>query len=106
MKGQEMKVTTSIENGVATIRLQGQFDYRSHRKLLDASIRLIAIESVTALRVDLSEVDYVDSAGLGTLLVTRETVKREGKAISLDGARGQTKQTLEMAQFPRLFATE
>lgn len=86
----------------AEIRLVGELTFLQHRKFrtVIANLEQSDLHQVT---LDLSQVDYIDAAGLGLLLVTRDTVKDRGGQVDLRGARGQVNRLLEVAKFTTLF---
>ena len=53
--------------------------------------------------IDLSKLDYIDSAGLGILLSLREGAVGRGKRISIAGAANSVREILDIACFGSLF---
>lgn len=53
----------------------------------------------------MQEVDYVDSAALGMLLLLRDHAG-EGRRVTLRNARGQPREVLLMAKFDRMVQLE
>ena len=98
-----MQVRTTIEDGVATLGLQGRFDFNSHRDFREATEVVLADSTVKLLHVDLAEVEYLDSSALGMLLMLRDKVKASNRRVSLVNCRGPVKQVLEIANFAKLF---
>jgi len=66
-----MQTTISTADGRTTIKLQGRFDFDSHREFREAVEAAIA-EVGTQISVDLGMVDYLDSSALGMLLMLKE----------------------------------
>lgn len=56
--------------------------------------------------IDLSGLDFIDSAGLGMLLIARDKVRSLEGSIVLKGAQGQVKKMLDLGHFDRLFMVE
>lgn len=98
-----MQVRTTVEDGVATLGLQGRFDFNSHRDFREATENVLANVTVQVLNVDLGEVEYLDSSALGMLLMLRDKVKASNRRVSLVNCRGPVKQVLEIANFAKLF---
>jgi anti-anti-sigma factor len=48
-------------------------------------------------------VDYLDSSGLGMLLMLREKAQAANKTVSLRNCRGAVRQVLDIANFAKLF---
>ena len=77
-----MKLETSEENGIVTVRLEGSLDGKTAPEAREQLQRLLAAN--TKLILDLSNVDYLSSAGLRLLLVLyRELAARKGKLVLL-----------------------
>jgi anti-anti-sigma factor len=98
-----MQVTTVVTDGVATLGLQGRFDFNSHRDFREATESALADAAVTVLNVDLALVEYLDSSALGMLLMLRDKIKASNRRVALVNCRGPVKQVLEIANFAKLF---
>ncbi len=85
--------------------LTGRFtftDYASFRKLVGEVVET----RVPKIVVDLSRVDFMDSAALGMLLLARDEASRRNQSLILRGAKGQVKRVLEVARFDSMFVME
>jgi len=77
-----MKLETSEENDILTVRLEGSLDGKTAPEAREQLQRFLAANS--KLILDLSNVDYLSSAGLRLLLVLyRELTARKGKLALL-----------------------
>ena len=77
-----MKLETSEENDILTVRLEGSLDGKTAPEAREQLQRFLAANS--KLILDLTNVDYLSSAGLRLLLVTyRELAARKGKLVLL-----------------------
>jgi anti-anti-sigma factor len=56
--------------------------------------------------IDLEEVDFIDSAGLGMLLLARDKVANNKGNITIKGPQGQVKKMLELSKFDTIFLIE
>jgi anti-sigma B factor antagonist len=56
-----------------------------------------------AFILDFTEVDYIDSAGLGTLLYIRNRALANGGSIIIKGLQGIVKDLFELTQLNRVF---
>lgn len=101
-----MQADVRIDNGTATVRLSGRFDFNAHRDFRGAYEPLVENVAVKALTIDLEGVDYLDSSALGMLLILREKAKQGGKALTLANARAGVRQVLDIANFGKLFQFE
>ena len=87
----------------AIIRLQGRFDFNTHRDFRDATENAVGLANTREVVVDLGGVDYLDSSALGMLLMLRDRARGVNKAVSLVNCRGAVKQVLDIANFGKLF---
>jgi len=65
-----VSIETTIEEGVAFIKVSGDLDTETGPLLLDAG-RQALTDFVNTLRIDLSEVTFMDSSGLNALIGIR-----------------------------------
>ncbi len=53
--------------------------------------------------LDLSDLDWIDSAGLGMLIVAKEHAEKENLELVLRSPRGHVKSLLELGRFEKIF---
>ncbi len=92
----------SPDASLLTIGVSGLFDFRLHREFRDALRRHLA--QGMACRVDLEQVDCLDSSALGILLLLHERAGGENGKVELVGGRPEVRQVLEIANFHKMFA--
>ena len=94
-------LTTNGEQLV--IRLSGRFDFTTRGQFLSQVEDAVANAQGEDIRVDLGQVEYIDSSGLGMLLMLRDKAKRYAKGVVLGGAHDMVKDIIMTAQFDKLF---
>ena len=99
-----MQIATDIDAGKAVLKLNGRFDFHSHRDFRTAYENALEETGVRAIVINFKDVDYLDSSALGMLLLLREKAETAGKSVALVGLQGMVKQVLEIANFGKLFA--
>jgi anti-anti-sigma factor len=99
-----MNVTTSINGNIASLRMSGRFEFSAHREFRDAYEALLSNDQVRYIQLHMSQIDYIDSAALGMLLIIREKANYARKSVSLSSPSAAVKQVLEIANFEKLFA--
>ncbi|CAO4834236.1 MAG: STAS-domain containing protein [Holosporales bacterium] len=77
-------------------------DYNNFRTISD----ILGTSEGQHCSIDLSELEFIDSAGLGMLLLARDKVFDSKGTIALKGAHGQVKKMLELGKFDDLFLIE
>ncbi len=91
-----------LDGSSAEIHLHGELTFAQHRKFRHV-VNKLHHHAPGQVVVNLSKVEYIDAAGLGLLLVARDTVSTKGGAIELKGAQGQVGRMLQVARFSDLF---
>ncbi len=85
------------------VRLTGRFDFNTRDQFMARIKESISQAEAAEVRIDLAGVVYIDSSALGTLLMARDLAKQHEKEITLSSPQPLVRQTLETAQFSRLF---
>ncbi len=83
--------------------MSGRFEFAAHREFRDAYTPALANDQVKDIQLHMSQIDYIDSAALGMLLIIREKSNLARKSISLSSPSAAVKQVLEIANFEKLF---
>jgi anti-anti-sigma factor len=92
-------IQATQQGDTVTIHIAGRFDFRCVKEF-----NAVLAPDMRSWIVDLGEVDYVDSAALGLLLLLREHAGVD--TVRLRHLRGQPRDVLLMAKFDRLFTLE
>ncbi|WP_249010846.1 STAS domain-containing protein [Conexibacter sp. DBS9H8] len=87
------QVEVSSEGTKAVLRLSGELDVSSSAALED---ELARIDGSTLIVLDLSELEFVDSTGLGVLVKAHQRVREEGVRMVVVQGGGQVKRLLEL----------
>lgn len=92
----------AMDNGVAVMRLSGRLDFATA-----AEARKAFGEAVDAGRqrlvVDLADVDFVDSSGLGALIGGLKTARQAGGDLCIARATSQAQTVLALTSLDRVF---
>lgn len=87
------------------VRLRGRLTFNDHAKLRTL-IREMLDKSASRQVLDLSALEFVDSAGIGMLLIAREELGKMNKVLVLRAAQGQVKRVLTVAQLSKIVTIE
>ena len=98
-----MRISTHVVNNTAKINLFGRFDFSANHEFKSCTSLAINSPEIKELELNLAEVNYIDSAALGMLLVLRETADKSFKRITLTNCKGTVAHILNMANFSKLF---
>ena len=87
------------------VLLSGRLTFADHVGFRSL-IALLDEPGLKNLVFDLGNVEFVDSAALGMLLLARDTAASRNIHVVLRGARDRVKRIMEVAQFDTLFTIE
>jgi anti-anti-sigma factor len=74
-------------------------DYGSFKELTE----LFVEHELKNCLLNLSNLEFIDSAGLGMLLIARDKMRMKDGDVTLKGAQGQVKKMLDLGHFDSLF---
>jgi anti-sigma B factor antagonist len=105
----KLEIKRAESNGVPVLRLKGRLTLGEGSLDLRGRISDIAAEGHKYLMLDLAEVSYVDSSGLGALVAGYNSLKLKGGAVGLFQVPKRVQDLLEMSGLAvlfRIFGTE
>ncbi len=97
-----MSISSSREGIFCRIEVRGRFDFSCRA---DFRATYASATRGTKFIVDMSGVDYVDSAALGMLLLLRDHAG-SAEHVMISGCKGQPDQVLKIANFHKIFRFE
>ena len=100
-----MEITQHLEQEIHHVRLSGAFTFTDHAGFRDV-LNVIGEGSVQQVTIHMAQVNFVDSAALGMLLLARDEAEKYRKQLVLRGAAGQVKKMFDMARFNMLFSLD
>ncbi len=95
-----MSISKKVDGQVVTITIAGDFGFKSHSEFHDV---IADIPSGARFILDFGRTKYVDSSGLGLLLLLREKAGGNSADISLVNCPKNIRSLFQMAQFGELF---
>jgi stage II sporulation protein AA (anti-sigma F factor antagonist) len=98
----ELKIRTSREGNTATVVASGEIDLSTVDELRSAVTR--AADDVETLLLDLTDIEFIDSAGLGGLLELRSTLRSRNVTLQISADDGPVKQAMEITGLSELLA--
>jgi anti-anti-sigma factor len=97
-----MKIGKSEFAGMAVLSLRGRMDAASEQDFEDEAKRLVAGNGAI-IAVDLSELSYISSAGIGALMRLAGNARARQGDVVLCGAKGIVKSVLEITGVGQIF---
>jgi anti-sigma B factor antagonist len=98
----QFEVAASGQPGTAVLRARGEIDVASAPEFHDALSGLIA-EGPAILVVDLSDVSFIDSTGLGVLVSAEKQTRADGHGLRLVVTHPQITRLLELTGLDEVF---
>jgi anti-anti-sigma factor len=95
---------TSRGNG-SRIAISQQFTFADNHKFKQI-MDLTKQENLQFLELDFAKVDFIDSAGLGMLLLLRDECQNRHIPISIHSAHGQVEKIFMISKFDQLFSIQ
>ena len=89
----------------ATVEIKGELTFVDHSLFRAMATRLLQAKAQAPV-IDLSHLDFIDSAGLGMLLLVRDEAKRSNRKVVLRHPTGQVKRIFDISKFERLFSVQ
>ncbi len=87
------------------VRLRGRLTFNDHAKLRTLITEMQGSKGKRQI-LDLGNLEFVDSAGIGMLLIAHEEMGNADKQLVLRGAAGQVKRVLSVAQLGKIVTVE
>jgi anti-sigma B factor antagonist len=100
-----LEITQREMNGIHLLALKGRLVLGEESGGLLTVIDNLLASGATRIVVNLEQVNYVDSAGLGALIEMQRKTKAKGGGLRLCHLRPNLKQALEIARLLPLFET-
>jgi anti-anti-sigma factor len=98
-----MKFDFTGNDSVATI--SGDLTFTDHAAFLVIMNRLLATRG-TPIVIDLFQLEFIDSAGLGMLLIARDEARKASRVLTLRHPKGQVERMFAVTKFETLFVIE
>ena len=100
-----MKIQERVLENVVVVDLKGKLTIGEGDELLREKINSLMQQGHTNLLLNLGEVPYVDSAGLGEIVRTFTTVKHQGGTLKLVNLTKRIKDLLTITKLLAVFDT-
>jgi anti-sigma B factor antagonist len=99
----DFEMARAESGGVPVLRLKGRLTLGQGSRSLRACISEIAEEGHTRLLLDLADVSYVDSSGLGALVAGYNSLKVKGGVVGLFQVPKRVHSLLELSGLTAVF---
>ena len=100
----ELFIVTKDVGGVTVLSLAGRVMLGEESSKLRSTIKELLQQGKKRLVLDLSKVNYVDSAGLGTLVAAYTSARNEGGEVRLAGVTKNFGELLNITKLVTIFS--
>ena len=100
-----LEITQHETNGIYVLTVKGRLVLGPESNGLRTTIDNLLLSGATKIVVGLEHVNFVDSAGLGTLIEIHRKTKAKGGRLLLTNLGPKLRQALEIARLLTLFET-
>lgn len=94
-----------LDKDAARAEISGEFTFADHGTFKQMMAALLQPKSLPIV-IDISKLDFIDSAGLGMLLLVRDEASKVSRQLILKGPHGQVKRMFDLTKFDTLFSIE
>ena len=101
-EGQDLDIQVSPRGKASVVTLRGEVDLRSSPQLRQALLELLE-KRVSHVVVDLTNVSYMDSSGVGTLVELKRKAERSRGKVTLVGPQPRVRSVFEITQLDKFF---
>ena len=91
----------SDDGKTLTIKISGRFDISLHKTFSDSYKD--KTDSVSVVIMDMADVEYIDSSGLGMMLVLRERIGGDAATIDIVNVSPGVEKILKTTNYDKLF---
>ena len=99
---QGLKVETTTVGNTPVVRVRGDVDLHCSPRLRELLLECVSQSSGT-LHIDLSQVPYMDSSGVGTLVYVKREAERAGRRVVLIGLQPRVRSVFEVTHLDEFF---
>lgn len=92
----------NIEPGVVVLEMNGRIALGSDSQKIEWALAELLKENHKKAILDLADVTYLDSSGIGILMMCHAKMKKAGGALHIAGARGMVQETLEITSLNKI----
>jgi len=101
-KKENLKIDIKEREGVSLVKFEGRLDlYNS--PLLKSTINMMIAQKKESVIIDFSELFYIDSSGIGSLISSMQDFEQKGGVIKFVGINKTIKRTLSIMNADDMF---
>ena len=98
-----LKITSREVEGVAVLALEGRIVLGEESNALRENVKKLLAENKKDIVLNMDNVTYIDSAGLGTLVASHHSARSQGAALKLSNLGSKFQEVLQVTRLLTVF---
>ncbi len=98
-----LKMTNREVNGVAVVAMEGRIVLGEESNALREAVKSLLAKNQKKIVLNMDNVTYIDSAGLGTLVATHHSAKAQNAALRLSNLGSKFQEILQVTKLLTVF---
>ena len=98
-----LRITDRDVNGVSVLDMEGRIVLGEESNAFRERFKALMAEGKKKIVLNLANVTYIDSAGLGTLVATYNNARSQGATLKLANLGSKSKEVLQLARLMTFF---
>jgi anti-sigma B factor antagonist len=98
-----LKITSREVEGVAVLALEGRIVLGEESNALRENVKKLLAANKKDIVLNMSNVTYIDSAGLGTLVAAHHSARSQGAALKLSNLGSKFQEVLQVTRLLTVF---
>ena len=91
-----------VEPDLTVVELTGHLHLGNELMTVEAAVKAVIDEGARKLVMDVTRLDYIDSAGVGMLVACNGRIEKAGGKMRVAGAQGSVAKTFEVVHMDRI----
>ena len=91
-----------VEPDLTVVELTGHLHLGNELMTVEAAIKAVIDNGARKLVIDVTRLDYIDSAGIGMLVACNGRIEKAGGKMRVSGAQGSVAKTFEVVHMDRI----
>jgi|SRR5258706_2049806 anti-sigma B factor antagonist len=99
----KLKITSSDVDGASVVALDGRIMLGEESQSLREKLKSLIAEGKKNIVLNMSQVEYIDSTGLGTLVAAHVSAKTQGATLKLSNLGRRFNELLQLTKLVAVF---
>jgi anti-sigma B factor antagonist len=91
-----------VEPDLTVVELTGHLNLGNELMSLEAAVKRLIEDGARKLVIDVTKLEYIDSAGIGMLVACNGQIERSGGKMRVAGAQGTVAKAFEIVHMDRI----